>query len=65
LATLSKILLAPLTQEKERHERRNKKGEEIEGHNNGRHDNELQSLPMLILGKKRKRIKNTKHRQEG
>lgn len=57
LATLLKNLLAPLTQEKERHERRDKEGEEIKGHNNGRHDNELWSLPMLLIGEKWKRIK--------
>jgi len=53
-----KTLLAPLTQEKERHERRNMEGEEIKGHNIGRHDNELWSLPMLFIGEKRKTIKN-------
>jgi hypothetical protein len=41
LATLLKKLMAPFTQEKERHERRNKEREEMKGHNNGRHDNEL------------------------
>jgi hypothetical protein len=49
---LLKNLLAPLRKEKERHERRNKEGEEIKGHNNGRHDNELWSLPMLLIGEK-------------
>lgn len=33
-------------------------GEEIKGHNIGRHDNELWSLPMLFIGEKRKTIKN-------
>lgn len=57
--------MAPFTQEKERHERRNKEREEMKGHNNGRHDNELWSLPMLLMGEKRKIKRNKKHRQEG
>jgi hypothetical protein len=65
LATLLKTLLAPLTREKERHERRNKEGEELKGHNIGRHDNELWSLLMLLMGGKKERIKNKKHKQEG
>jgi hypothetical protein len=31
-----------------------KEGEEIKGHHNGRHDNELWSFPILLMGEKRK-----------